>query len=82
MSAAPATLERQPESSGAKLEVAPRPKVVRYVIVQASRGWAEPRALYWGFKISECQRVVDRLPSLTPAELKLVAARVDELLGK
>lgn len=77
--------ERQTEDAGAKLEAAPLPEVnriIRYVITHPARGWNEPKTLYWGYKISECQRAIDHLPQLTPAELKLVAKRVDELLGK
>lgn len=76
---------RHPESAGEKLEVLPAigvNRITRYVITHPARGWNEPKALYWGYKISECQRVCDRLPSLTPAELELVSQAVSKLLGK
>lgn len=85
--AAPALmLVRQPESAPREMEAPPPPQVVpriiRYVVTQPARGWHEPKSLYWGYKVSECQRVCDRLPSLTPAELELVSQAISKLLGK
>lgn len=70
--------ERQPEDAGEPLEPPPLSGVrpTRYVLPAREAG------AYWGYEISEYHRICDRLTTLTPAELKLVAKRVDELLGK
>jgi hypothetical protein len=54
----------------------------RYVITHRARGWHQPEERFWGYKLSEYQRVADRLPQLTHEELERVWVAVAELLGK
>lgn len=68
----------QPESDGELMNLPPLNGVeaIRYVLPAREAGE------YWGYKISEYHRVCDRISTLTPAELKLVAVRVEQLLSK
>ncbi len=80
MMAAPSMPLVRPHESGRTTTEALPPPVVpkRYVLTLPAR----ESGVYWGYRISEYQRVCDKLSYLTMAELEQVGQTIAKLLGR
>lgn len=82
MAAQPLPFERHHDESGATPEPTPPPQVVRYECTRRLLCTCEAPETYWGFKLSDYQRVAYMLPQLTPDELERVWVAIAELVDR